>query len=243
METAGIDWIEIRDLQVWYPQRIILDIPRLRFESGRVYMVVGRMGSGKSTLLSVIAGLKKYRGEIVFSRSISPKDVGLAFQHPSSMFFMPTVWDEVCVAVRRYGLSEQLCELALERFDVPRELWYADPFTLSGSEARRVALAAAFAHNPSVILMDEPTAGMDCGVVNTVLKFARDMSDAGKLVIMVTHSPEESMLADVLLVLSEGKVIYSGEPQGFWTDMRTVVNSGLLPPEGFLWRRFADGQR
>jgi len=244
LETAGIDWIEINNLRVCYnAQRPALSVPHLRMESGRLYMIVGHMGSGKSTLLSAIAGLRKYQGEIRFDRPPMSVDIGLSFQHPSRMFFMPTVWDEVCVAVRRYGLSEQLCQRSLERFDVPRALWYADPFALSGSEARRVALAAAFVHNPSIILMDEPTAGMDAGVVATVMKFARKMVNEGKLVVMVTHSPEESLMADWIIVIARGTVVYSGNPLAFWNDTVAVVGSGLLPPEEFLWRRFVDARR
>lgn len=214
----------------------------LTVEPGDLTMVLGPTGSGKTTLLRAAAGLLPLAagtvqadGRAVSGPASAGGAVGLVFQRPESQFFALTVEEDCAFGPRNMGRSaaealadarEALASVGLdpERFG-PREPW-----TLSGGEARRVALAGVLAMRPRYLLLDEPTAGLDaaaCESVLAVIEQAR--TRAG--VVVVTHDPDRFIdTASGVLVLKAAQPVFSGDAVAFLEALPELAGSGLAEP-------------
>lgn len=210
----------------------------LNVEMGGLTLVVGSTGSGKSTLLRAAAGMIRPSAGTVEAdgRTISrPRDargvVGLVFQRPESQFFAVTVAEDVAFGPRNLGASEDealraaLAALADVGVD-PDAFAQRSPFTLSGGEARRIALAGVLAMRPDYLLLDEPTAGLDGpGRAAVIAAVRRARERAG--VVVVTHDADEFLTeADEIVVLDAGRSLFRGTPG----CMLETLRSG---PSGF----------
>lgn len=221
-----------------------LDGVSLDLEVGELVLVLGPTGSGKSTLLRVAAGLLPASdGSVVLNGR--PVDgpvfgfaggVGLAFQSPESQLFAERIVDDVAFGPRNQGMTQpeaaDAAREAIEAVGLPfEEFAERSPFTLSGGEARRVALAGVLAMRPSHLLLDEPTSGLDASgraAVRAAVMAAR--RHAGLLV--VTHDAEEFLgVSDRVLILDQGHTVYYGPTGTLLSDPSPFAMAGLRPPE------------
>jgi energy-coupling factor transport system ATP-binding protein len=208
---------------------------------GEVVLVLGRAGSGKSTLLKIAAGvLDGFTGDAhlegaALTGAAARGRVGLVFQDPESQLFADTVLDDVAFGPRNLGLSRDDAETTarevLDRVGLSAERFgQRSPFTLSGGEARRAAIAGVLAMSPSYLLLDEPTAGLDAPGRMAVREIVRGERERCGIVV-VSHSAEEFLrLADRVLLLAEGATVFSGPAEGLLADADAFARAGLLAP-------------
>ncbi|MDO4317278.1 MAG: energy-coupling factor transporter ATPase [Lachnospiraceae bacterium] len=214
---------------------------------GEFIGLIGHTGSGKSTLIQHLNGLEKptegtvrYQGKDIHAEGFSKKwlrgQVGLVFQYPEYQLFESTVLRDVCFGPKNLGLSEEEVErrakAALELVKIPQELWESSPFDLSGGQKRRVAIAGVLAMRPKVLVLDEPTAGLDprghdeiLGQIETIHR------QTGMTVVLVSHSMEDvAQYADRLVVMNHGKVAFTGAPRQVFSHVRELEHIGLAVP-------------
>ena len=209
---------------------------------GELVLVLGATGSGKSTLLRIAAGLldgadgaATIDGEPLTRKSARGR-VGLVFQDAESQLFAETLSADVAFGPRNMGRSDAEAAAAardaLVRVGLtPAEYGERSPFSLSGGEARRAAIAGVLAFGPRYLLLDEPTAGLDAmgrRAVNAIVSEAR--SHAG--VVVVSHSAEEFLAAaDRVVVLAAGRAVYDGPAADLIADPAPFASAGLLAPD------------
>lgn len=222
---------------------ICLEIPQ-----GEFVGIIGHTGSGKSTLIQHLNGLIRatggelyYNGENIYREGYPMKElrneVGLVFQYPEHQLFEIDVLTDVCFGPKNQGLSPEECkERALEALRLVglKEKYYdASPFELSGGQKRRVAIAGVLAMRPKVLVLDEPTAGLDPKGRDDILEqiaFLHKKSDM--TVILVSHSMEDiARYADRLIVMNKGRVMYYDEPKKVFGHYLELEKVGLAAPQ------------
>jgi len=216
----------------------------LRIAKGEWIALVGHTGSGKSSLAQLMAGLTSPTRGVVkhFGRVWNyPKDlpieirrrIGFLFQFPEHQFFAETVFDEVAFAAKNFGLDNvqdrvrESLEVAGLSFDQFKD---RSPFTLSGGEKRKVALASVMVCDPEVLILDEPSAGLDGASKKAFWDWLRDYSKEERTVVFITHSLEEAVTAERVLVLSNGALLFADSPQEVFSHVNTLRRVGLEPP-------------
>ena len=245
--------IEIRGLTHTYNPgtplaRTAIKNINLTIEDGETLAIIGHTGSGKSTLVQHLNGLlKPTSGTIkvdgvditqkgVDLRSIRWK-VGLVFQYPEHQLFEETVWDDVAFGPRNMGLSDEevrsRVERALAAVDIDTALAERSPFELSGGEKRRVAIAGVLAMEPSVLVLDEPTAGLDPrGRQDMLRQIQRLQAERDLTVVFVSHNMAEvATLADRLVVMERGEIVMEGPPKTIFAQGEQLERIGLGVPE------------
>jgi energy-coupling factor transport system ATP-binding protein len=219
-----------------------LESVSLAVAPGELVLILGATGSGKSTLLRIAAGLldgaegtATIDGEPL-TRQAARGSVGLVFQDAESQLFAETVTADVSFGPRNMGCSEaeasEAARKALARVGLPPlEYGERSPFSLSGGEARRAAIAGVLAFAPRYLLLDEPTAGLDARGRRAVAAIvAEARTSAG--VVLVSHSAEEFLgVADRVLVLSGGRALYEGSASELIADPAPFASAGLLAPD------------
>ena len=220
----------------------------LRLYRGECLGVIGHTGSGKSTLIQHLNGLLKptsghiyFEGQDVWAK---PKEirslrfsVGLLFQDPEYQLFEETVEADIAFGPKNMGLAKDEIDRrvreALRAVGLDDSCLKASPFALSGGEKRRVAMAGVLAMEPKVLILDEPTAGLDPAGRESLLSLIRDYHEKkGNTIVMVSHSMEEmARFADRLLVLKDAKVLMEGKPSELFPRVRELREAGLMPPE------------
>ncbi|MCR4425401.1 MAG: energy-coupling factor transporter ATPase [Firmicutes bacterium] len=221
----------------------------LGIEEGEFVGVIGRTGSGKSTLVQHFNGLLKpgsgqilVGGRDIWERGVAIRDirrmVGLVFQYPEHQLFEETVFADVAFGPRNMGLSEPDVEDAVREamrmvnleFDSLRD---RSPFELSGGQKRRAAIAGVLAMRPKVLVLDEPTAGMDPRGREEVLGHVRQLHDEhGLTIVLVSHSMEDvARLADRLIVVDQGAVVMNGTPREVFAHPGELTRMGLGVPQ------------
>ena len=221
----------------------------LTIEDGEFICVLGHTGSGKSTLVQHLNGLLKptsgqvlidgedLNGEGVNRRSIRQK-VGLVFQYPEYQLFEETVAKDIAFGPKNLGLSDDEIDrrvrTAMEAVHLDYDK-YAErsPFELSGGQMRRVAIAGVLAMEPKVLILDEPTAGLDPRGRDRILNMIRDLhAKGGVTVVMVSHSMEDAArLATRLVVMSRGQLVATGTPREIFSQVEMMESIGLAVPE------------
>lgn len=206
-------------------------------EPGELVLVVGATGSGKSTLLRLLAGLLEPARGTVRVDGVPPSarsGVALVFQNPEMQFFSETVLADVAFGPRNLGLPgpEVVAERALRSVGLDPEVFgVRSPFTLSGGESRRAAIAGILAMEPAYLLLDEPTAGLDRRGRDAVLGAIAGVRERAG-VLVVTHDPEQFLpVADRIAVLSGGAAVFSGDATAFLERLGPDGADGLRPPE------------
>jgi energy-coupling factor transport system ATP-binding protein len=223
----------------------------LDIEDGEFVGIIGQTGSGKSTLVQLFNGLlRPTSGEAEINGIITSKpevklrrlrqQVGLVFQFPEHQLFGETVEFDVGFGPRNQGLPDDEIAArvrdALTLVDLDPEIGQRSPFDLSGGQMRRVAIAGVLAMKPSILILDEPTAGLDPRGRDEILeKIASLQRERGITVILVTHSMEDvARLVDRLVVVHRGAISYDGSPREVFRHASSLTDMGLSVPQSTL---------
>lgn len=225
-----------------------LDDVSLTIDKGEFIGLIGHTGSGKSTLTQHLNGLLKatsgniyYDGQDIYEKGFVMKNlrskVGLVFQYPEHQLFESDVFTDVCFGPKNLGLDKKDVELrafeALEMVGFPKELFYNSPFELSGGQKRRAAIAGVLAMKPEVLILDEPTAGLDPKGRDEILDQIKKLhEETGITVILVSHSMEDvAKYVGRLIVLDHGRVMYDDIPKKVFRNYRELEKIGLAAPQ------------
>ena len=210
--------------------------------------LIGHTGSGKSTFVQTLNGLLKvtsghiyYNGEDIdgdkFDKKKLRSDVGLVFQYPEHQLFEVDVITDVCFGPKNLGLSEREVKEraveALESVKMPQSLYNASPFDLSGGEKRRAAIAGVLAMRPKILILDEPTAGLDPKGRSEILGLIAGMKKERKMtIILVSHSMDDvARYVDRIMVMGGGKLLYDDEPVKVFRNVEELEKLGLAAPQ------------
>lgn len=236
--------IVFTDVNYSYPKAAAPALKDISFgiDSGEFVAVIGTSGSGKSTLCRLLLGLcEQQSGNILVNGKLKAENrlfanVGMVFQYPEQQLFAETVFEEVSFALKCHGIPEAKYKSAVHKalrevgLD-PESFCDRNPFMLSGGEKRRVAIASVLVMEPQILILDEPSAGVDLRGRAFITELAKRKNAEGVTVIWVTHQMEEAAeLADKVLVLSSGELLCCGTPCEVFNDER-IVEAGLDLPE------------
>lgn len=230
-----------------YKVQALKDI-NIKIEDGEFIGIIGHTGSGKSTLIQHMNGLIKatsghiyFNGRDIYDDDFNMKElrskVGLVFQYPEHQLFETTIFDDVCFGPKNLGLDKKTVELrayeALKSVGFPDELFYQPPFDLSGGQKRRVAIAGVLAMKPDVLILDEPTAGLDPAGRDEILDLISNMhKELGITVILVSHSMEDvAKYVERIIVMNQGSVMYDGAPRDVFCQYKYLEEVGLAAPQ------------
>ena len=222
---------------------ICLEIPH-----GEFVGIIGHTGSGKSTLIQHLNGLIKaadgalyYNGENIYSGNYNMKElrnqVGLVFQYPEHQLFEVDVLSDVCFGPKNQGLSKEECEErakeALRLVGLKEKYYKFSPFELSGGQKRRAAIAGVLAMRPKVLILDEPTAGLDPKGRDEILdQIAYLHLESDMTVILVSHSMEDiAKYADRIIVTNQGQVMFNSTPKEVFSHYKELEEVGLAAPQ------------
>lgn len=225
-----------------------LDDVNFEIPDGQFVGLIGHTGSGKSTLIQHLNGLMKPTGGVIYYngadihsegydlRKLRSK-VGLVFQYPEHQLFEVDVFSDVCYGPRNLGLApeeiKERASAALKAVGMKEKYWDQSPFELSGGQKRRVAIAGVLAMNPEVLILDEPTAGLDPRGRDEILDEIKSLhEEKGLTIILVSHSMEDmARYAERLLVMNQGKKAFDGTPREVFEHYKELEAMGLAAPQ------------
>ncbi len=224
-----------------------LDDVSLTIDDHEFVGIIGHTGSGKSTLIQHMnALLKPDSGEILYNganihdkgydRNSLRAKVGLVFQYPEYQLFEADVFTDVCFGPKNLKLSKVEVEAraydALSLMGLPKEKWYSSPFELSGGQMRRVAIAGVLAMKPEVLVLDEPTAGLDPRGRDELLDTLSAMKEKENMtIVLVSHSMDDmSKYADRIVVMNKGKIAMNGAPGEIFSRYKELEQIHLAAP-------------
>ena len=210
--------------------------------------LIGHTGSGKSTFVQTLNGLLKvtsghiyYNGEDIdgdkFDKKKLRSDVGLVFQYPEHQLFEVDVITDVMFGPRNLGLSAEEAKRrsieALESVKMPKSLYKSSPFDLSGGQKRRAAIAGVLAMRPRILILDEPTAGLDPRGRDEILGLIADMKrNLNMTIILVSHSMDDvARYVDRIMVMGGGKLLYDDDPVKVFRHVKELEDLGLAAPQ------------
>ncbi|OIK11996.1 energy-coupling factor ABC transporter ATP-binding protein [Bacillus sp. MUM 13] len=232
-----------------FEHRALHDV-NIDIQSGSYVAIIGHTGSGKSTLLQHLnALLKPTKGKVTIGertiesgrkeKELRPirQKVGIVFQFPEHQLFEETVEKDLIFGPMNFGISEEkakiLARKALKQVGMGEEILYKSPFDLSGGQMRRVAIAGVLAMEPEVIVLDEPTAGLDPRGRKEIMDMFYSLhKERGISTILVTHSMEDAArYADEIIIMHQGTVFQKGAPLEIFSQPKQLMELGLDVPD------------
>ena len=245
--------IQIEHLQYVYGAGTVFEKQALRdisltIPNGQFVGIIGHTGSGKSTLVQHLNGLLRASsgdilvdGESIYQEGYSMKklrsSVGLVFQYPEYQLFETDVFTDVCFGPKNLGLPKEEIEArarqAMNAVGLDESYDKVSPFELSGGQKRRAAIAGILAMKPKVLILDEPTAGLDPQGRDDILDMLADLHrESGITILLVSHSMEDvAKYVDRIIVMSKGSVLYDDRPAGVFAHWQELEKVGLAAPQ------------
>lgn len=220
----------------------------LVINDGEFIGLIGHTGSGKSTLIQHLNGLVKatsggiyYNGKDIYEEDFSMRElrskVGLVFQYPEHQLFETTVFQDVCYGPKNLGLDKLEVEIraydALKQVGFKEELFDVSPFELSGGQKRRAAIAGVLAMKPEVLILDEPTAGLDPKGREDILHQIKKLHEEQKItIVLVSHSMEDvARYVERIIVMNKGKIAFDDAPPKVFQHYKELERMGLAAPQ------------
>lgn len=229
-----------------YEKKALNDVS-LTINKGEFIGIIGHTGSGKSTLIQHFNGLEKatsgtiyFNGQDIYDKDFNMKNlrskVGLVFQYPEHQLFETTVLEDVKFGPKNLGLDKLEVDLrafeAIKQVGLSEKSYDASPFELSGGQKRRVAIAGVLAMKPEILILDEPTAGLDPRGRDEILDQIAKLHKEGLTVILVSHSMEDvAKYADRIVAMNSGKIAFDGTPKEVFRHFRELERMGLSAPQ------------
>lgn len=247
MSIKAVDLNFVYGAGTAFEQKALKNV-NFEIQDGEFVGLIGHTGSGKSTLIQHLNGLEKatsgqilYNGENIYADGYDMKrlrsKVGLVFQYPEHQLFEVDVLTDVCFGPKNQGLSpeqaKERARQALELVGLDESFYDQSPFELSGGQKRRVAIAGVLAMEPEVLILDEPTAGLDPRGRDEILDQIDQLHrERGMTIILVSHSMEDvARYADRLLVMNHGEKVFDGPPKEVFRHYRELESIGLAAPQ------------
>ncbi|MBO4346848.1 MAG: energy-coupling factor transporter ATPase [Lachnospiraceae bacterium] len=229
-------------------QKTALNDVSVKIDDGQFIGLIGHTGSGKTTFLQLLAGLIKpasgtvyLDGEDIYAKDFDKRTLrsklGIVFQYPEHQLFEETVFKDVCFGPKNLGVDDKETELrayeALKMIGLEDEVFYQSPFDLSGGQKRRVAIAGVLAMKPKILILDEPTAGLDPAGRNDILGLILKLQkEQGMTIILVSHSMEDvAEYADRVLVMDKGSIVFDNTPREVFKHHEELKELGLSVPQ------------
>ena len=229
-------------------QKTAINDVSVKIDDGQFIGLIGHTGSGKTTLLQLLSGLVKpasgtvyLDGEDIFAKDYDKttlrSKLGIVFQYPEHQLFEETVFKDVCFGPKNLGVDDKETELrayeALKMIGLEDEVFYQSPFDLSGGQKRRVAIAGVLAMKPKILILDEPTAGLDPVGRNEILDLVLKLQkEQGLTIILVSHSMEDvAKYADRVLVMDAGQIVFDNTPREIFKHHEKLMELGLNVPQ------------
>lgn len=233
-------------------ERYALENINLTLQKGEYVAIIGRTGSGKSTLLQHLNGLLQvtsgnyyFEGEEVYQKEFSMKTlrqkVALCFQYPEYQLFEETVLKDICFGPKNLGLSEEECKEKARRamglVGLSQELETVSPFSLSGGQKRRVALAGILAMEPEYLILDEPAAGLDTEGKDNLFSLLKQLNEEKNItIILVSHDMNDvAAHAKRVLVMSEGHLVMDDNTENVFCREKELREIGLDIPQALAF--------
>lgn len=228
--------------------RALFDID-LKIEKGSYTAFIGHTGSGKSTIMQLLNGLNiptegtVYVDDFEIASSAKPKDiksvrqkVGLVFQFPESQLFDETVLKDVAFGPQNFGVSveeaEDRARQSLKQVGISEDLFDQNPFDLSGGQMRRVAIAGILAMQPEILILDEPTAGLDPRGRKELMTLFKQLHDSGMTIVLVTHLMDDvADYANYAYLLEKGQIVAQGSPVDLFQDVAFLEEKQVGVPK------------
>ncbi|MDK7926357.1 MAG: energy-coupling factor transporter ATPase [Staphylococcus simulans] len=219
------------------------------FEPGHYYAIIGQTGSGKSTLIQHFNGLlKPSYGTVALDdlvlkaktkdKAIRPmrQHVGLVFQFPESQLFEDSVEREILFGPKNFNMNlDKVKDYAyrlLMKLGFDRDVMNKSPFQMSGGQMRKIAIVSILAMDPDIIVLDEPTAGLDPHSRKQVMDLLKQLQQEGKTIVLVTHDMNDvAQYADRIKVLQQGTLVYEGTPRALFSDSERINDYSLDLPD------------
>lgn len=230
-----------------YEMHALKDV-NLTISDNQFIGIIGHTGSGKSTLIQLFNGLMKptsgevlYNGENIWNENYNLKklrsEVGLVFQYPEHQLFEVDVLSDVCFGPKNQGLTKEEAQvqakMALGQVGIPEELYQKSPFELSGGQKKRVAIAGVLAMNPKILILDEPTAGLDPQGRDEILNQIAELHEKrGITIVLVSHSMEDiARYVGRIIVMNHGEVAFDDTPKKVFSHYKELEKIGLGAPQ------------
>ena len=229
-----------------YEKKALNDVS-LTINKGEFIGIIGHTGSGKSTLIQHFNGLEKatsgtiyFNGQDIYDKDFNMKSlrskVGLVFQYPEHQLFETTVLEDVKFGPKNLGLDKLEVDLrafeAIKQVGLSEKSYDVSPFELSGGQKRRVAIAGVLAMKPEILILDEPTAGLDPRGRDEILDQIAKLHKEGLTVILVSHSMEDvAKYADRIIAINSGKIAFDGTPKEVFRHYKELERMGLSAPQ------------